>query len=250
MFVGAGPTAPPWRSTYTSADLASGSTTGAAPGSTRDEPVWMGALWECPQVFEVDGHWVMVSARCGTTTCSTTPATASATVRHGRFEAETWGQLSFGPSYYAPSFFRDREGRPCLMFWMRGVADAERAGGAALSLPHLLSVRDGRLVAEPHPDLARPRGRAADDAVPVFDLEWTPATAVAAAGPAGARLRERGRHGRRRPRPPRAPWPQWLAMPWSGGPLRSSSTAPSSRSPPSTACWEGRWTPSTAACLG
>src|SRR3712207_5423471 len=76
----------------------------------------------------------------------------------GRFTAESWGRLTYGPSYYAPSFFRDADGRPCLTFWMRGVADPAAGWASAHSVPHVLSLDGDTLVAVPHPDLERYRG--------------------------------------------------------------------------------------------
>ncbi|MFC0678536.1 glycoside hydrolase family 32 protein [Lysobacter korlensis] len=182
MFIGAGTrSGDALALTYTSADLDRWEYDGVAlERSTNErEPVWMGALWECPQVFEVDGRWVMVSSVWDDDVLFYA-GYAVGDYADGRFTAESWGQLSFGGSYYAPSFFRDADGRPCLMFWMRGVADAEAGWSSALSVPHLLSVRDGRLAAEPHPKLAEKRGtplngndlRGFGDAV--VELEWDP----------------------------------------------------------------------------
>ncbi len=49
---------------YRSADLAEWEYEGIAlQRSTHEvDPVWMGALWECPQIIEVDGRHVMVSS--------------------------------------------------------------------------------------------------------------------------------------------------------------------------------------------
>lgn len=162
--------------TYTSSDLAGWDYDGVATSRSTAEtsPVWMGALWECPQFFEVDGHRVMVSSVWNDDVLHYA-GYGIGTYAEGRFEARTWGQLSFGDSYYAPSFFQDRAGRPCLIFWMRGVSDAEEGWSSALSLPYILSVVDDKLVAEPHPDVAAHRTGPADDGGPVFDLEWAPA---------------------------------------------------------------------------
>lgn len=162
--------------TYVSADLTQWEYDGVAASRSTTErtPVWMGALWECPQFFEVDGHWVMVSSVWDDDVLHYA-GYGIGTYSEGRFKADTWGQLSHGGSYYAPSFFRDRDGRPCLIFWMRGISDTEQGWSSCLSLPYLLSVVDGRLVAEPHPDLAARRGEANAAHDGVIDLEWKPA---------------------------------------------------------------------------
>ena len=167
--------------TYTSEDLATWQYDGRAASRSTNEttPVWTGALWECPQIFEVDDHWVMVSSVWDDDVLhyAAYGIGGGDSYVDGRFSATDWGQLSHGLSYYAPSFFRDREGRPCLMFWMREVSDAEQGWASCLSVPHLLSVYDGRLVARPHPEVAQARraALAPGESAPAFDLEWTPA---------------------------------------------------------------------------
>lgn len=177
MFVGAGTAAGDALAiTYTSADLESWQDDGVAArrSSAEREPVWTGALWECPQVVEVDGRHVLISSVWDDDVLYYA-AYGIGDYADGRFEARDWGRLSFGGSYYAPSFFRDAEGRPCLMFWMRGVEDAGAGWTGALSLPHLLAIRDDRLVLLPHP--AWTGGRAVPTDRPLdgpVRLDWTP----------------------------------------------------------------------------
>ena len=166
---------------YTSDDLAQWTYAGVAASrwSQETDPVWMGALWECPQVFEVDGHWVMVSSVWDADVLHYAGYGIgdASSYRDGRFTATDWGRLSFGSSYYAPSFFRDRDGRPCLIFWMRGVSDAEQGWASCLSLPYVLAVQEGRLVATPHPEVASARGAElapGEAAGSAYELEWTP----------------------------------------------------------------------------
>lgn len=147
----------------------------AAQRSTNErEPVWMGALWECPQLIEIAGRHVLVSSVWDADVLYYA-GYGIGSVTGGEFSAETWGRLTYGPSYYAPSFFRDSAGRPCLMFWMRGVADAEAGWSSAHSIPYVLGLQGDRLTATPHPDLERYRhdGSALGNAV---DLVWMPGT--------------------------------------------------------------------------
>jgi beta-fructofuranosidase len=222
MFVGAADSAGTAMAlTYTSTDLTRWTYDGVAASRSTDErsPVWMGALWECPQFVEVDGRWVMVSSIWDDDVLHYAGYSVGGYV-DGRFEADTWGRLSFGDSYYAPSFFRDRDGRPCLMFWMRGVADAGEGWSSCLSLPHVLSVADGRLVAAPHPDLDARRGREARDGDTAIDATWEPRAggdrlvlmsgdveSVVVTVDDGAVRWDRPGHKSAR-------------MPWTGGPLR------------------------------
>jgi beta-fructofuranosidase len=158
---------------YRSADLLTWSYEGPAlERSTREtEPVWMGALWECPQIFEVDGRHVMVSSVWDDDVLHYA-GYALGRYSGGEFVAETWGRLTYGPSYYAPSFFRDAEGRPCLTFWMRGVHDLAAGWAGAHSLPHVLTLDGDRLVATPHPDVDSYR-RPAEGGT-ALDVVWEP----------------------------------------------------------------------------
>ena len=149
-------------------------------------PVWLGTMWECPQVFELDGTWAMVTSVWSEHLLHHA-GYALGDLREGRFDAAHWGRLTWG-TYYAPTFFRDADGRPCLMLWMRDVGDAVEGWESCLSLPHVLSVRDGRLVSAPHPNVDAARAEALDldeDLPSALDVEWRP-------GRAGHRLELRG----------------------------------------------------------
>lgn len=165
--------------TYTSDDLVTWSYDGVAASRSTVEvdPVWMGSLWECPQIFEVDGHWVMVSSVWDDDVLHYAGYGIGDHYQDGRFAPTDWGRVSWGESYYAPSFFRDRDGRPCLMFWMRGVDDPEQGWASCLSVPYLLSVGDGHLGVTPHPEVVAARGAPLEpgESASTFDLEWTPA---------------------------------------------------------------------------
>ena len=163
---------------YRSADLDAWEYEGIAlHRSTREiDPVWMGALWECPQIIEVDGRHVMVSSVWDDDVLHYA-GYAVGRYADGAFTAESWGRLTYGPSYYAPSFFRDAAGRPCLTFWMRGVADVEAGWASAHSVPHVLSLDGDTLIASPHPDLDGYRAKPADEGrLPdlLGDLTWLP----------------------------------------------------------------------------
>jgi beta-fructofuranosidase len=179
MFLGAGLTdGTATALSYRSDDLQTWTYRGiAAQRSTSEtDPAWTGALWECPQLFELDGRHVMVTSVWDADVLHYT-AYAIGDYRDGAFVAETWGRLSHGPSYYAPSFFRDADGRACLMFWLRHVEDAAAGWASAHSLPHTLSLGDGRLVAQPHDGLEAYRGDAADSGLIIgraADALWSP----------------------------------------------------------------------------
>jgi beta-fructofuranosidase len=164
---------------YRSSDLGTWDYEGIAlQRSTHEvDPVWMGALWECPQIIEVDGRHVMVSSVWDDDVLHYA-GYAIGRYADGVFTAESWGRLTYGPSYYAPSFFRDADGRPCLTFWMRGVADLEAGWASAHSVPHVLTLHGDTLIAAPHPDLDAYRNGSADGGrLPGLagDIRWSPA---------------------------------------------------------------------------
>ncbi|WP_404444248.1 glycoside hydrolase family 32 protein [Microbacterium marinum] len=164
---------------YTSDDLDRWTYEGVAlqRSTMETDDVWMGALWECPQIVDVDGHAVMVSSVWDADVLHYA-GYALGSYADGRFTADAWGRLTYGDSYYAPSFFEDAEGRPCLLFWMRGIGGGEEDWASAHSVPHLLSVEDGQLVATPHPDVAAHRivGTGADVEGLAADIVWDSAS--------------------------------------------------------------------------
>lgn len=131
---------------FTSCDLRSWTYAGvlARRPSTERAGTWTGSIWECPQLVEVDGRDVLVvSVHDGTDTQHL--AYAFGELSGDRFEAGAWRRLS-GGAPYAATTFRDAQGRPAMMAWLRGVADEAAGWAGALSAPYLLS-RDGdRLV--------------------------------------------------------------------------------------------------------
>lgn len=159
---------------YSSHDLSAWHFDGVAleRNKTDLDPVWTGALWECPQVFVVGGVSVMVSSIWDADELHYA-AYAVGSYESARFSPTGWGRLTWGPSLYAPSLFLDKEGLPALTFWMRGVGGTGWMG--AHSLPYRVGIEDGRLVAAPHPDVAKHRTEmSATGQVPglTADIEW------------------------------------------------------------------------------
>ncbi|WP_217645651.1 glycoside hydrolase family 32 protein [Microbacterium sp. cf046] len=178
MFVGAGDSrGTAMALSYHSDDLEAWQYEGVALERSRHETadVWMGALWECPQIIDVDGHAVMLSSVWEGDVLYYA-GYAIGEYEAGVFTAQHWGRLTYGDSYYAPSFFRDDRGHPCITMWMRGVADFEAGWAGAHSIPYVLSVVNSALVATPHSDLER--YRSADGVGQInglaADIAWVP----------------------------------------------------------------------------
>jgi beta-fructofuranosidase len=127
----------------------------ASRPSTAVDP-WTGTLWECPQLVDVDdGRQVLVTS-VWTENVSYDTAWAIGTWQDDRFAADAWYPLSTGLVHYAPSAFRDAEGRPCLLFWLRGVRGDGWMG--AHSLPFVIGTEGDRPTLALHPDVLRYAG--------------------------------------------------------------------------------------------
>lgn len=107
-----------------------------------------GKVPECPDLFPLGEHWVLMFSRMDN-------QTAQFVV--GDFDGKTFTPISFqqpelGPDFYAPQSFLDAKGRRIvigwLYSWIKKVPEgAERSG--ALSIPRELSLRDGKLLSFP-----------------------------------------------------------------------------------------------------
>ncbi|GAA1963781.1 glycoside hydrolase family 32 protein [Microbacterium deminutum] len=178
MFVGAGGVdGTAMALSYRSDDLEAWEYEGVALSRSTAETtdVWMGALWECPQIFDINGRAVMVSSVWDNDVLHYA-GYAVGTYTHGKFTATRWGRLTYGDSYYAPSLFHDAEGRACLSFWMRGIGDESAGWASAHSVPYLLTLEGDTLIAVPHPDLDKYRTGTPtrDIAGLAADITWTP----------------------------------------------------------------------------
>ncbi|GAA1980427.1 glycoside hydrolase family 32 protein [Microbacterium pumilum] len=158
---------------YRSDDLRDWTYQGIALRTPTDGPLARNVLWECPQLFEIDGRHVLVLS-VGDEGETPYVGYAIGEWADGRFDAASWGRLTFSRSHYAPTFVRDASGRPTLVFWLREVSDVAAGWAGALSVPYLLALDHGELVVRPHPDLGRFRldAVAADAGAPAADIVW------------------------------------------------------------------------------
>lgn len=144
----------------------------------RQEPVWTGSMWECPQLCPLgDKHLLVVSVWHDRQLHHAAYATGVFT--NGRFTPETEGLLDYGSSFYAPQSLLDERGRRIIWGWLREGRDqdAMRAAGwsGVLSLPHILSPGPGGTVGvTPAPELAVLRG----ERTHLTALDVTPASEI------------------------------------------------------------------------
>lgn len=155
MLVGAGDSASrPAVLGYTSDDLRSWRFDGEVAAGSADAvgDGWTGDAWECPQLLAVDGRAVLVvSVWAGGTTHHV--AASVGTRVDGRFTPGRWTRLTTDDGPYAASASCDAEGRPCLTFWLRGVADPAGTWTGALSTTYRVAVVDDELRLSPHPQV-------------------------------------------------------------------------------------------------
>jgi uncharacterized protein (DUF1810 family) len=142
---------------YRSADLITWDYDGVlAQRSPRDTAgTWTGSMWECPQLFALDGTWVLLISILDAGVPQYV-AYALGDYDGRRFAARVWGRFGHGDLIYATTAFLDADGRRCVMSWLRergGAAPAGSPWAGALSLPWVLRVEGDLLVARPHPNL-------------------------------------------------------------------------------------------------
>ena len=159
---------------YTSDDLATWTYDGPllTRHTSETEGAWTAKGWECPQILAVgDAHLLVFST--WEPEAIRDVACAVGTYADGAFSPRAWQQLAFG-GHYAASAFRDADGAPGLIFWIRGVADVVGGWQGALSVPYVLSVTDDGARLAPHPALAGLRVEPGEDGCRALDVEWTP----------------------------------------------------------------------------
>jgi beta-fructofuranosidase len=91
----------------------------------------------------------------------------------GNFKPDRWSRLTYGPSMYAASAFRDRDGRPGLVCWLREITDPKDGWAGATSLPALLTLDSDQLRLQVHPELDDLR-RSLEGAANALDIDWNP----------------------------------------------------------------------------
>lgn len=132
---------------------------------TSEEP--FGYMWECPDLFEINGQWFLTCCPQGVPAQGIGYANVHQSVwmkldcdfDRDSYRIEEVRQLDRGTDFYAQQSFLDEKGRRILIGWM-GIPDADytnpttEAGWQhALTLPRELTVRDGKLIQQPIEEL-------------------------------------------------------------------------------------------------
>ena len=121
-------------------------------------PQKFGYMWECPDLFEMDGQLYIICCPQGVETQGidyenvhqVTAMKLDYDFDTDKYEITDIKLFDRGFDFYAPQSFEDESGRRILIGWM-GIPDAdytnptEEAGWQhALTIPRELSVRDGK----------------------------------------------------------------------------------------------------------
>ena len=148
-----------------------------------DNPMSMGTIWECPQLIKVGELWALIFSAMEPDK-QLFEGYALGTMRNGRFTAQRWGRLTYGPGYYAGSAFYDNSGAPCMIHWIRNARDPKGAWVGSLSATHHLVIDKGHLTLRPYrATTAKPLSELVDDIAATFtgdvvefslgDKQWT-----------------------------------------------------------------------------
>lgn len=144
-------------------------------------------IYECPNLFPVDGRWVLIYSPLLRTHSSGNvfrePVYLVGDVElvdgAPRFRPETGERLDLGDSFYAPQVLRDSD-RRLMWGWAREVARTpeqvtEAGWSGALTFPRELTLVDGRLRQQPAAELVglrqQPIQPDQDGALPGLQLE-------------------------------------------------------------------------------
>lgn len=133
---------------YTSADLLSWEYQGVFLAA-RDWGLPDG-VWECPDVFEIDGSTVIIVSWYTDTDRDTIWITGHQD--DDRFIPERWGTLDLGELLYAPQSYTSDDGRRILFGWLMTRNDPASQGqvnAGAQSVPRAVRATGGILTQEP-----------------------------------------------------------------------------------------------------
>lgn len=121
-----------------------------------------GRMWECPDFFELDGHWVLLISPQDMLPVGFEYHNGNGTLcLIGEYEEETDTftercnqSIDYGIDFYAPQTVLTPDGRRVMIGWMQNwdacnVRSPEEPWFGQMSLPRELSIRNGRLYQKP-----------------------------------------------------------------------------------------------------
>ena len=142
-----------------------------------------GKMWECPDFFELDGKWVLLTSPQDMLPEGFEYHNGNGTLcligdydeENGSFKEMQDQSVDYGIDFYAPQTFVDQQNRRILIGWM-GMPDipydnptCERGWQHALTIPRVLSYQDGMLYQTPIAELKAQRGEKHSGSVARFN---------------------------------------------------------------------------------
>lgn len=133
-----------------------------------------GYMWECPDLFELDGQMMLVTCPQGVepeginyqNVHQCTAAKIDYDFKNKSYEIcdnKEFQQFDRGFDFYAPQTFEDAQGRRILIGWM-GIPDADYSNPTvehgwqhALTIPRELHIKDGRIIQKPIEEMKQMR---------------------------------------------------------------------------------------------
>lgn len=122
-----------------------------------------GYMWECPDMFEMDGEWYLTVCPQGVPSDGVNFANVhqscwmklNADFENNSFSVAEIHQLDRGTDFYAQQSFEDESGRRIMIGWL-GIPDADYTNPTeednwqhALTIPRVLKNRNGKLIQQP-----------------------------------------------------------------------------------------------------
>lgn len=118
-----------------------------------------GVMWECPDLFPLDGKWVLIMSPIERERAGNAYWNLNSTVAYvgqvdwesGRFQVENQHEIDGGLDFYAPQTCLNSENERIMVAWMqmwqRNIPSHELGDGwaGAMSLPRQVRVMDNRL---------------------------------------------------------------------------------------------------------
>lgn len=122
----------------------------------------LGEMWECPDLYEVNGQWILTLSPMHMIDephvhkHQAISALVQFDARTGEigWDGKQFTYVDYGLDYYAPQSTVDREGRRIQVGWLRmnhPLPGCEWVG--ALTLPRHITVREGKLYTDVHPQV-------------------------------------------------------------------------------------------------
>ncbi|MGN1141948.1 MAG: glycoside hydrolase family 32 protein [Oliverpabstia sp.] len=121
-----------------------------------------GKMWECPDLFELDGKWVLFTSPQDMLPKDFEYHNGNGTLcLIGDFDEETGAfteqydqSIDYGIDFYAPQTILTQDGRRVMIGWMQnwdacGIRAKEEPWFGQMSLPRELSLKNGRLYQKP-----------------------------------------------------------------------------------------------------